>query len=37
MEYLFVGGLYPHERLNEISAQGDNSMELLQMHSNGLY
>lgn len=26
MEYLFVGGLYPHERLNEISAQGDNSM-----------
>lgn len=26
MEYIFIGGLYPHERLKEIRSQGDNSM-----------
>ena len=26
MNYIFLGGLYPHERLNEIRTQGDNSM-----------
>lgn len=26
MNYIFLGGLYPHERLNDIRKQGDNSM-----------
>lgn len=26
MEYIFIGGLYPKERLDEIRSQGDNSM-----------